>query len=219
MYEDILLPYDGSDGAAAVLHHAAEIAHWADATVHVLYVADTTRHSVTVVEGETVDALVRQGEDVVEQAEDTLRTLGGDYEADVVQGNPAPTIAEYAERYGHDLIVMPTHGREGISRYLIDSVTEKVIRLSAVPVLAARMQPDEQLAFPYESVLVPTDGSTAVTRAVEHGLSLASDLEGNRPCAVRRRGRLVGTRRPVDGLRRRQRGGRHRRRRRSGLAR
>ena len=72
---------------------------------------------------------------------------------------------------------MPTHGREGISRYLLGSVTEKVVRLSSVPVLAARMQPDEQLAFPYEDILIPTDGSTGATRAAEHGLALASALD------------------------------------------
>ncbi len=59
MYDDILLPVDGSEEAAATLHHVAELANWADATVHVLYVADTTRDSVTVVDGQVVDALVR----------------------------------------------------------------------------------------------------------------------------------------------------------------
>jgi len=176
MYEDILLPFDGSDGAAEALHHAAEIAHWADATIHVLFVADTTQESLTVVETEVVDALVREGEDVVEEAEETLRTLGADHESDVVQGNPAPTIVEYAERYDHDLIVMPTHGREGVSRYLVGSVTEKVVRLASVPVLTARMRPDEQLTFPYEHILIPTDGGAGSTRGAEHGLSLAASL-------------------------------------------
>jgi nucleotide-binding universal stress UspA family protein len=177
MYEDILLPFDGSDGAAAVLHHAAEIAHWADATIHVLYVADTTRDSVTVVETQVVDALVEEGADVVEEAEKTLKTLGVDYDSDVVQGNPAPTIVEYAERYDHDVIVMPTHGREGVSRYLVGSVTEKVVRLSSVPVLTARMRPEEQLTFPYENILVPTDGSTGATLAGQHGVALAAALD------------------------------------------
>lgn len=177
MYDDLLLPFDGSDGAAAVLHHAAEIAHWHDATVHVLFVADTTRDSVTVVEGQTVDALVREGEDVVDEASKTLQSLGVEHRTDVVQGNPAPTIVEYAERYDNDLVVMPTHGREGISRYLIGSVTEKVVRLSSVPVLAARMQPDEQFTYPYERILVPTDGSPGANRAVDHCLSLASTLD------------------------------------------
>lgn len=177
MYDDILLPFDGSEGAGAVLHHAAEVAHWADATVHVLYVADTTRDSVTVVETQVVDALEREGEEIVEEATETLRTLGADYESDVVQGNPAETIVEYAERYDHDLVVMPTHGREGLSRYLVGSVTEKVVRLSSVPVLTARMQPDEGMKFPYESVLIPTDGSAGATRAATHGLALAGALD------------------------------------------
>lgn len=177
MYENILLPFDGSDGAGAALHHAAEIAHWADATVHVFFVADTTRESVTIVETQVVDALVREGKDIVEEGEKTLSTLGVDHSSDVVQGNPAPTIVEYAERYEHDLIVMPTHGRQGVSRYLLGSVTEKVVRLSAVPVLTTRMQHDEQLTFPYENILIPTDGSPGATHAAEHGLSLASTLD------------------------------------------
>jgi nucleotide-binding universal stress UspA family protein len=177
MYDDILIPYDGSEGAAEILHHASEIAHWADATVQVLYVADTTRDSVTVVEGQTVDVLEREGEDVVEEAGKTLETLGTPYETDVVQGNPAPTIVDYAERYDQDLIVMPTHGREGVSRYLIGSVSEKVVRLSSVPVLTARMEPDEQLVFPYEDVLIPIDGSAAATHAAQHGLSLAASMD------------------------------------------
>jgi nucleotide-binding universal stress UspA family protein len=177
MYEDILLPYDGSDGAAEVLHHAGEIAHWADATIQVLYVADTARDSVTVVEGHTVDALVQEGEDIVEEAATTLDTLGVSYDTDVVQGNPASTIVEYAERYDHDLVVMPTHGREGISRYLAGSVSEKVVRLCSVPVLSVRMQPDEDLVFPYENVLVPTDGSTTATHAANHLVELAASLD------------------------------------------
>jgi nucleotide-binding universal stress UspA family protein len=177
MYQDILLPFDGSDGATGALHHAAEIAHWTDATIRVLFVADTARESVTVVETQVVDALVQEGKDIVEEAEKTLETLGVDYDSDVVQGSPAPTIVEYAKRYDHDVIVMPTHGREGVSRYLLGSVTEKVVRLASVPVLTARMQPDEQLTFPYESILLPTDGSSSVARAAEHSLSLASALD------------------------------------------
>ena len=177
MYEDILLPFDGSERAAEALHHAAEIAHWADATIHLLFVADTTRDSVTVVQNQTVDALVQKGKGIVEEAEKTLHTLGSDYDSDVVQGNPAPTIVEYAEQYDYDLIIMPTHGRQGVSRYLLGSVTEKVVRLASVPVLTARMQPDEQLKFPYENVLIPTDGGAGAARVAEYGLSFAAALD------------------------------------------
>ncbi|MFC7228359.1 universal stress protein [Salinirubellus salinus] len=177
MYDNVLLPFDGSDGAAAVLHHAAELAHWADATIRVLYVADTNRDSVTVVDGQTVDVLEREGRDIVEEAAKTLETLGVSHRTDVLQGNPAPTIVEYAEAYDQDLIVMPTHGREGLSRYLAGSVSEKVVRLSSVPVLSVRMQPDETLTFPYENVLVPTDGSAAATHAADHVLEFAAALD------------------------------------------
>jgi nucleotide-binding universal stress UspA family protein len=177
MYDSILLPFDGTEGTAEALHHVGELAHWADATVHVLYVADTARDSVTVVDGDTVDVLVRKGEDIVEEAAQTLETLGVSYDTDVVQGNPAPTIVEYAERYGQDLVVMPTRGHEGISRYLRGSVSETVVRLSSGPVLTVRTRPDEMLEFPYESVLIPTDGSDAAMRAAEHTLSLAASLD------------------------------------------
>jgi nucleotide-binding universal stress UspA family protein len=56
-------------------------------------------------------------------------------------------------------------------------VSEKVVRLSSVPVLAVRVQPDETLAFPYENVLVATDGSAASRRAADHTLSLATALD------------------------------------------
>ncbi|WP_276248378.1 universal stress protein [Haladaptatus sp. YSMS36] len=176
MYENILFPVDESEDSREILRHVGELANWADATVHLLFVADTTRDSVTVVENTVVDALVEEGEDIVEDAGKTLSARGVEYETDVVQGNPAPTIVEYAERYGHDLIVMATHGRTGLSRYLHGSVSEKVVRLASVPVLTARMQPDEQLVFPYENVLIPTDGSAGALRAAKHGLALAESL-------------------------------------------
>ncbi|AXG08405.1 MULTISPECIES: universal stress protein [Haloferacaceae] len=177
MYKNILLPVDGSEESSDILHHTSEIARQMDATIHVLFVADTTRDSVTVVENTVVDALVQEGEDIVADAGETLATLGAEYETDVVQGSPAPTIVEYAKRYDHDLVVMSTHGREGLSRYLRGSVSEKVVRLSSVPVLTARMQPDEQLVFPYENILIPTDGSAGATYAAQQGLALAESLD------------------------------------------
>jgi nucleotide-binding universal stress UspA family protein len=177
VYDTILLPFDGSEGATAVLGHAGEIARWADATVQVLHVADSTRDSVTVVEGDTVDALARAGEEAVETAAAALERQGVTHETDVIQGNPAPTIVEYAARYDHDLVVVPTHGREGLSRRLVGSVAEKVVRLSSVPVLTVRMRPDERLVFPYERLLVPTDGSEPAANAAERTLALAAALD------------------------------------------
>ncbi|WP_136688804.1 universal stress protein [Halorhabdus amylolytica] len=173
MYEKILLPVDDTTGNAEVLHHAAEIANYLDSEIRLLHVADTEQHSVTLTDEGVVDGLVRRGEEIVAEAGETLETLGVAHSTDVVQGTPAETIVEYAEGFDQDLIMMSTHGREGLSRFLLGSVTEKVVRLSDVPVLTARMQEGDTFAFPYDRILIPTDGSDTAERAAEHALDLA----------------------------------------------
>lgn len=176
MYDDVLLPVDDSTSATAVLHHAGALAHRTGATIRVLNVADTARDSVTVAGREVVDALEREGKRVVDEAGETLDTLDVEYATDVVQGSPAKTIVDYATRYEYDLIAMATRARTGVSRYLLGSVTEKVIRLSSVPVLTLSAE-DERLVFPYERILVATDGSRQATNAVEHAFRLAGTLD------------------------------------------
>ncbi|WP_372480611.1 universal stress protein [Halomicrobium sp. HM KBTZ05] len=178
MYDRILLPIDGSDGARRTVDHVADIAAAQDASVTALFVADTTLDSVTRVQGDVVDSLVETGEEIVGEAGTVLASSGVDYETDVVSGGPARTIVDYADRYGFDLIAMPTHGRTGISRRLLGSVTETVIQLSQIPVLTIRLADETRTTFPYERLLLPTDGSPAATAAVEHGLDLAAALDG-----------------------------------------
>ncbi|RBI62091.1 universal stress protein [halophilic archaeon] len=176
MYDDLLVPVDESAGATTALEHAREIAERFGSTVHVLNVANTNRDSVTVVGTDVVDALEHEGEGVVEEVATDLRDAGIDCRTEVLQGDPAATIADYAESQNFDLVVMPTHGRSGLSRYLLGSVTEKVVRLSPVPVLTVRME-EARTSFPYENVLLPTDGSEAATRAVGQATDLAAELD------------------------------------------
>ncbi|GAB7095124.1 universal stress protein [Halolamina litorea] len=176
MYDRILLPVDEAAVESSLLYHAAELANWDDAAVELLYVADTGRDSVTVADGEVVDALVEEGEKVVAEAGRLLDSLGVEYTTSVEQGTPAKTIVDYAERGGHDLIAIPTHGREGLSRYLLGSVTEKVVRLAPAPVLTAPLEEDG-FEFPYGGMLLPTDGSDAALRAARHGLDFAAELD------------------------------------------
>lgn len=174
MYDQILLPVDEQTEAAEVLHHAGEIAHRFDAEIRLLHVADTDEYSVALTDQGVVDGLVRRGEELVAEAGETFETLGVEHSTDVVQGSPAATIVEYASEYDFDLVVMPTHGREGLSHFLLGSVTEKVVRLSDVPVLTARMIEGDTFAFPYERILLPADSSETSRRAAEHGLDLAA---------------------------------------------
>ncbi|MDQ2055070.1 MULTISPECIES: universal stress protein [Halobellus] len=137
MYETILVPTDGSDQADAALDHAVSLARENDATIHLLYVADTNRDSVTTVGGRVVDALEAEGERVTSE---TRERLDSDVEiVDTVEtGDPVETILDYGEMVGADVIVMGTHGRSGLDRYLLGSTTERIVRLSSIPVLTVR---------------------------------------------------------------------------------
>ncbi|WP_435359844.1 universal stress protein [Haloarchaeobius sp. DFWS5] len=143
MYDDILLPTDGSDGAAVALERALDLAGTYGATLHVLNVADTNRDSVTVVDTGLVDALEEEGEEIVDDVVDQAHEAGVSVVDEVIQGDPYQTILDYVDSRGIDLVVMATHGRRGIQRYLLGSVTEKIVRTSPVPVLTVRMPDDE----------------------------------------------------------------------------
>jgi len=84
-------------------------------------------------------AVAEHGQQVVADAADAI---GDDVtvETVVLDGNPYERIIEFADENDADLIVMGTHGRTGVDRYLLGSVTEKVVRTSDVPVLTVRMQ-------------------------------------------------------------------------------
>jgi nucleotide-binding universal stress UspA family protein len=143
VYDDILLPTDGSDAADAAVEHAIDLAARYDATLHVLYVADTTEYSTVTFEDDVVDPLEREGEGVVdavvEQADDrNVRAKGV-----VMQGGVFETIQDYVADEGVDAVVMGTHGRRGLGRALLGSVTERVVRTSDVPVLTVRQTDDE----------------------------------------------------------------------------
>lgn len=167
MYDRILFPTDGSDGATAVLDHVLDVAATHSATLHVLYVADTTHQSATRVGGTVVDALEREGEQLVEETAKRAAERDVPTVTDVLQGGVSGTITAYAEEHDIDIVAMPTHGRTGLERMLLGSVTERVLRSATVPVLV--FPPDaEPTSYPYRSVLVPTDGSECASVALDH---------------------------------------------------
>lgn len=173
MFDQILFPTDGSDGASEALEHVLDVASDHDATVHVLNVADTTHDSVTRVDGTIVDVLEREGEEFVSSAADRAVDRGIETVTDVVQGGVAETITSYAEKYDIDLIAMSTRGRTGLDRLLLGSTTERVLRRSTVPVLSVR--PDgEAIRYPYRDILVPTDGSDSAAAALDRAVTLAA---------------------------------------------
>ncbi len=137
MYGTILVPIDGSDQSDAALDHAVDLARHHGSEVHLLYVADTNRDSLSMQGGRIVDALEREGDRIVSEAVDRVEA-GIDVVDTVETGDPVETILDYAGSVGADLVVMGTHGRRGLDRYLLGSTTERVIRASPIPVLAIR---------------------------------------------------------------------------------
>lgn len=164
MYEEILFPTDGSSGSRAAMEHALDIASTYGARVHVLHVVDAenqashlvardddtdfsgmvkpdeveTKSGVTATGSGLMERLEDAGERLVERLSEEIDGRGVEHVAEVRRGTPFRAIVDYADDNGIDLIVMSTHGRSGVDRYLVGSVTERVVRTADVPVLTVR---------------------------------------------------------------------------------
>jgi nucleotide-binding universal stress UspA family protein len=172
----ILWPTDFSQGSERAFPHAAALAHWHDAELHV----------VNVREGGTD---VRR--DMAEQFPLSTGTLGNllndadppsrpvDLDALALQQeqidapSPGEAIVAYAEDHDVDLIVAGTHGRRGLQRMLIGSVAEEVIRTAPCPVLTVRAGDTPASAWNVRNILAPVDFSEESTLAVRHAKELA----------------------------------------------
>ncbi len=143
------------------------------ATLHLLNVADTTHDSVTRIEGEVIDVLEREGEEIVDEFADRAAERHVPTATEVLQGAVPETITTYAAEFGIDLIAMPTRGRTGLQRLVLGSTTERVVRRATTPVLTLRPE-DTAARYPPRNVLVPTDGSDCATAALEHAVTLVT---------------------------------------------
>ncbi len=129
MYARILIPTDGSQA----LEHGLALAN----KVHSLYVLENPAQTTWITPEsvpyglELLADLRRLGEDALAKALAKAREAGVE-----ATGVPIPTILEAAK--GFDLLVMGTHGRSGLDRLLLGSVTEGVLHRTAVPVLVIR---------------------------------------------------------------------------------
>jgi nucleotide-binding universal stress UspA family protein len=141
MYDRILVPTDGSPEVERALEYAFDLANAHDAAVRALYVVNAAGYGglpmETALEGIS-DALHEEGRAAVDRAEE-LAPADVTVETDVLEGVPSRVIVEEADPAECDLIVMGTHGRGGIDRLLLGSVTERVVRRAPVPVLTVQV--------------------------------------------------------------------------------
>lgn len=137
MYSSILFPTDGSPGSELARDHAIELAVDQAATLHVLHVIETVAPAASLHEL-IVERMSERGQELVETVASTGRGRGVKVETAVEEGDPAETIVEYATSEGIDVVVMPTHGRSELTKTIVGSVTDKVIRTGDVPVIVVK---------------------------------------------------------------------------------
>ena len=148
MFDRILIPTDGSDPARPAVEMALDLAETHDATLHVLYIVDQPTTVSGVGEGvssldDLLDALEERGQQATKAVVEQAREREIATTAAVRRGNPHDDILSYAEDHDIDVIVMGTHGRTGVKRALLGSVTENVVRHSEIPVLTVHREPTE----------------------------------------------------------------------------
>lgn len=138
--QTIIVPFDFSSPSTEALKQVLE---WADESnsIHLIYVVQPTPTMINIdppvwippnLDNETRDNMLA-----------TMKASFGSglYESlnhHCVVGDPGVEIVELAKNKEADIIVMPSHGRSGLSRFFLGSVAERVLRLSECPVLILR---------------------------------------------------------------------------------
>lgn len=143
MYKKILAPLDGSELAECALEHVNAIAKGCKVpeVIFIRVVEPVYSGVAALPEGGIMYAeMIKQNEKEAESyiagiTEKFKQKYSISAQSVLANGNVAEEILEYVKKYNVDLIIMTTHGRSGVSRFLFGSVADKVSRHSPVPVL------------------------------------------------------------------------------------
>ncbi len=137
MYDDVLIPTDGSEGVDLTLDHGLDLARRHDATVHGLHAVDQRQYlgAPDDVQSQLRAELAKAGDAAVATVVERAETAGLEVLTTVDEGIPYKAILRYVEEHPVDVVVMGTHGRTGRDRLAtLGSVTERVVKHSTVPV-------------------------------------------------------------------------------------
>ncbi|MCL6529740.1 MAG: universal stress protein [Meiothermus ruber] len=142
MYKRILMPTDGSNCSQQAIREGLEVAKNMGARVTFLYALENISSSLwispeSVPYGlELLEDLKRVGSEALSKAAELAQAAGVEAETKLVEARPVEAILDEAKN--HDLVVMGTHGRSGLDRFMLGSVTEAVLHRSERPVLVLR---------------------------------------------------------------------------------
>jgi nucleotide-binding universal stress UspA family protein len=181
MYENILVPLDGSELAEVALPYAEELARQLGSEITLVYISESVKDSQEDLDQSYLQKIVKS---VKERAARYSNTPGNTpaikVKSVVLSGHPAGKIVEYAETENIGLIVMSTHGRSGIQRWALGSVADKVMRAATKPVVLIRAQgsrSDIRAEGLLRKVVVPLDGSKEAEAVIPYIEELASKLK------------------------------------------
>ncbi len=145
MYKKILVPIDGSAASSRGLNEAMALADDQGAKIRLIHVVNemmvVASYESTIYSGELITALRESGQKLLEKAKHQVAAAGIAVECELLEahgGQAGSTIAEDAAESHSDLIVIGTHGRRGLSRVVMGSDAEQVVRSAKVPVLLVR---------------------------------------------------------------------------------
>jgi nucleotide-binding universal stress UspA family protein len=158
----ILIATDGSKACENVADLGVEIAKLSGAKIYALYVIDLTLFDSILMDNSWVkDACAqfeRAGREAICCIERNAEAAGVEAAPIILKGNPAEKILDFAESQKVDMIVVGSTGKSGIKRFMLGSVSEKVVRHSRIPVLVVheRIKPEKFFSYSKESEKVPT---------------------------------------------------------------
>lgn len=183
MFGRMLIPLDGSKTAEDVLPYARRLAADARVAVELLGVVEMAEIAEDIASNQAAyaGALVREAvRNSTEYLEKLAQTFhNGKVRCNVQQGRPEDIIIAAASADRATLIAMATHGRSGVTRWLLGSVTEKVLRGTVNPLLVVRApgnsKTDGEAAL--RSVIVPLDGSDVAETILSPVAALAKALD------------------------------------------
>lgn len=176
----VLCPVDLSDGSARALEHAVRLARFFDADLRVVHVLPSLVETVPPYLAPADYPFVeprREAEERLAAFVEPVRGRGVPVEAVVRVGRPARAIEEMALEVQADVIVMATHGRTGLGHLVLGSVTERVLRRAACPVMAVSPGPAAPTAPPYRNILCATDLTPGCGSTIDLALALATQSD------------------------------------------
>lgn len=168
MYQKILVPLDGSKVAEAILPCVVWLARSFGARVTLLTVAPSRRESLAIEPTRYLEGVARY-----------LAVRRIEAAPAVVYGDAPQEILSQGRERGCDLIAMSTRGRSGLSRGLLGSVTDAVVRSSDIPVVVVGPTSGDQEreeGMSLKRVVVPLDGSSLAEAVLPHVKEMARRL-------------------------------------------